>query len=81
MGLMYIVFSILCYLFPSAVAYGRKHNNFKAIFALNVLLGWSGIAWVVALVWSLTDNISKEIKPEKKESEDSPLDLEEKKAE
>ncbi len=42
------------YLFPALVAAGRKHHNGNAITALNVLLGWTFIGWVVALVWSLT---------------------------
>jgi hypothetical protein len=25
--------------------------------ALNVLLGWTILGWVIALVWALTDNV------------------------
>jgi len=47
---------ILIYLLPSLVAAHRKHNNHGAIVALNVLLGWTLLGWVAALVWALTDN-------------------------
>ena len=32
---------------------GMKKKNAGAIFALNLLAGWSGIGWVIALIWSL----------------------------
>ena len=28
----------------------RKHHNAVAIFVINLLLGWSGIIWVLVLV-------------------------------
>lgn len=43
----------LFYLFPTAVAVYRGRANTGAIFALNLLLGWSLIGWVLALVWAL----------------------------
>jgi hypothetical protein len=45
------------YLIPSIVAVFRRHRNALAIFAANVLLGWTGMAWVIVLIWSLTYNI------------------------
>lgn len=43
---------IVIYFIPSLVAHGRV--NFRAIFILNLFLGWSLIGWVIALVWALT---------------------------
>jgi hypothetical protein len=40
------------YLLPSII--GRNKRNSGALIALNILLGWTFIGWVVALVWSLT---------------------------
>lgn len=48
------VIMVAAYLAPAIVAFLRHHHNQWAIFALNLLLGWSVIGWVVALVWSLT---------------------------
>jgi hypothetical protein len=42
------------YFLPGIIAASRDHPNNVAIFALNLLLGWTGLGWVVALVWSLT---------------------------
>jgi hypothetical protein len=42
------------YLLPSIVAVIRRHHNAVAIIVLNILLGWSLIGWVVAMVWSAT---------------------------
>jgi len=40
------------YFLPTIVA-GRHHNS-SAIFVLNLLLGWTFIGWVIALVWACT---------------------------
>jgi hypothetical protein len=51
-----IVLALLLYLFPALLAIMRHHNNSAAIVALNILLGWSFLGWVVALVWAFTAN-------------------------
>ncbi len=35
------------------IAVQRRHHNALAIFALNVLLGWTLLGWAGALVWAL----------------------------
>lgn len=45
------------YLLPSLIAFSRGHNNLVPIFLFNLVLGWTMIGWVLALVWSLTDNV------------------------
>jgi hypothetical protein len=49
-----ILFVILLYFFPTSIAFKRGHHNKRAIFALNILLGWTFLGWVVALVWAWT---------------------------
>jgi len=44
---------LLLYMLPAIIAYSRGHQDTVAITALNILLGWSLIGWVVALVWAL----------------------------
>ncbi len=46
---------LLFYFLPFVVASFRGHHNTAAIFILNLLLGWSFIGWVVALVWAFTE--------------------------
>jgi hypothetical protein len=47
-------FSLIFYFIPTAIAVMRGHPNGAAIFILNLLLGWTFIGWVAALVWSFT---------------------------
>jgi hypothetical protein len=42
------------YLFPTLVAAWRSHHQTKAIFALNLLLGWTVLGWIIVYVWALT---------------------------
>lgn len=42
------------YFLPAIIAALRHHHNALAIFALDLLAGWSVIGWIVALVWALT---------------------------
>jgi hypothetical protein len=41
---------------------GRRHHNRSAIIALNLLLGWTILGWITALVWSLTFTQASEAK-------------------
>ena len=45
---------IVAYLLPTIVAAARSKDNLLAIAALNILLGWTLLGWVVSLVWALT---------------------------
>ena len=53
-GFLLIIFMVLAYLFPYMVASWRNHHQLGAIFTLNLLLGWTFIGWVIALVWAAT---------------------------
>jgi hypothetical protein len=52
-GTFIILFFIALYFVPTIIAVLRKHRNTGAIVALNALLGWTMIGWVLALVWAL----------------------------
>lgn len=49
------IFVISLYMIPAIIAGARHHHNGRAIMVLNLLLGWTFIGWVIALVWSLTE--------------------------
>ena len=53
-GLVVFVGVLFIYFIPTLVANDRKHHNATAIFVTNLLLGWTFIGWVAALVWSYT---------------------------
>jgi hypothetical protein len=44
------------YLAPTILAVLRGHLSRFAIFLLNILLGWTLLGWIVALVWAATSN-------------------------
>lgn len=56
-GIGMLLVGPVVYLAPSAVAWNRKHNNRAAIITLNILLGWTLIGWVGALVWAMTKDV------------------------
>ncbi len=49
-----LLLGLLVYFTPTMVARDRRHVNVVPIFVLNLLLGWTLLGWVVALVWALT---------------------------
>ena len=56
---MMSVFSLLLffiYFLPAIVAFDRKHNNTVPIVLVNIFTGWTGIGWLVALIWAFSDN-------------------------
>lgn len=45
---------VVIFMLPTIVAGNRKHHNFLAILVTNLLMGWSGFGWVIALIWACT---------------------------
>ena len=58
-----LLFSGIYYI-PYIVAHFRSHSNTTAIFILNLLAGWTVLAWIGALIWEF-------IKPQPKVIVDS----------
>lgn len=46
------VVGLCLYFLPFIVGYNKRNST--AIFALNLLLGWTFVGWVISLVWALT---------------------------
>jgi hypothetical protein len=42
------------YFIPTIQAHQNKKRQTQAIFCLNLLLGWTVLGWVVAMVWAVT---------------------------
>ena len=49
-----LIFAALFYFLPTVIALARGHHNGFAIFLTNLLLAWTIIGWLVALIWSCT---------------------------
>lgn len=52
LGLVLLGGLIGLYFLPTIIALLRRKWNTIAIFLLNMLLGWTFVGWVIALVWS-----------------------------
>ena len=52
--LFLIGISLLTYFLPTIIALVRKKTNFMPILLVNLLLGWTFVGWVVALVWAFS---------------------------
>jgi hypothetical protein len=55
-----IALIIIVYFIPVMIAVARKHRKATWIFLVNLLLGWSVLGWIFALVWALRANIASE---------------------
>ncbi len=54
-GVALLVLLLWLYFLPAWLARKRQHNNLTALFVLNLLLGWTLLGWVAALIWALAE--------------------------
>ena len=61
-GVMFLFLFLSFYIsfLPSIIAFRRAHPSRIAILLVNIFLGWTGIAWIVALVWAISHQKDKE---------------------
>jgi len=52
-GIFIIVLVVTLYFLPTIIAGKRNHPHDGTIFALNLLLGWTFIVWIVLLIWAI----------------------------
>lgn len=52
--ILFFVVGLLVYFLPSFIASNRNHQSKVAIIVLNILVGWTALGWIIALIWSLT---------------------------
>src|SRR5262245_17300696 len=55
-GVLLVLTMLIIYLLPMIVAYCRGHYRIMAIVVLNLLLGWTLLGWVAALIWACNSN-------------------------
>ena len=53
---LFITIALLIYFAPTCISFHRSHPQLKAIFAANLLLGWTFIGWGAIVVWSLINH-------------------------
>lgn len=49
-----LILLLVGHFIPTIIALARSHHDGFAIFLTNLLLGWTVIGWVIALIWSVT---------------------------
>jgi hypothetical protein len=59
-GLIMLGIMLGAYFLPTILAAIREHPNVVAIGLLNLLVGWTGIGWLAALIWSVISLASRE---------------------
>lgn len=57
MEILAILFIIILYFLPSLIASDRKHNDKSAILITNLFFGWSGLGWIICLIWANSGNV------------------------
>ena len=53
LGFLLLAVSLPIYFLPTLIAWSGNHRNIGAIGILNLLLGWTLLGWVGALVWAV----------------------------
>ena len=48
---------LVVYFLSGYIALHRQGSNFMPIFLTNVFLGWTGLGWIVCLIWSVSDHV------------------------
>ena len=60
-SLIYFMGAVLAYFLPTLIASSKSKANTGAVFALNLLLGWTIIGWIIALVWALSNSATNQV--------------------
>ncbi|MBF8805379.1 superinfection immunity protein [Pseudomonas asiatica] len=71
------VMLVALYFLPMIIAWSRGHHNKAPIFLLNLFLGWTGLGWLAALIWSVSSikrsgKIHREPAPDTREKPGDP---------
>jgi Na+/proline symporter len=49
---LFIIFNAI-YFVPTIFVFNRSHRNRWVIFAINFIFGFTGIVWILLLIWAL----------------------------
>lgn len=70
--ILLLFFLIGLYFWPVLTAAGRRHPKLAGVAALNVLLGWTVIGWIIACVWAYSGgegNLSRALRESREKKE------------
>jgi hypothetical protein len=46
----FLFFAVLLYFLPTIIGHGKRDS--AGIFLVNLLFGWTGVGWIIALLWA-----------------------------
>lgn len=52
LGIFAILLVLILYFLPTIIAYQRDHDSLLSIFFVNLLLGWTVLVWLAAVIWA-----------------------------
>jgi hypothetical protein len=52
----FLLILLALYLLPTIIASSKKRRQVNAICVLNLLLGWTVLGWIGALVWAMVED-------------------------
>ena len=55
-GILAVLFGLIVamiYFIPAIVAYRRDIDHKDALTIVNILFGWSGVMWLICLLWAI----------------------------
>lgn len=60
-ALITLIIILSIYFLPTLVGAIRGHRQTLAIFMTNLLLGWTALGWVAALIWACTTSQAEKV--------------------
>jgi hypothetical protein len=76
LAIVVTIIALCLYMFPLVIAWYREAPNKGSIAAINMLLGWTLVGWVVALAMALRDVPLPRLEPEEIAEIEAQLDAE-----
>lgn len=60
-GVLVLLFLLACYFLPWMIAVTRNVEHRSAIALINLLLGWTVLGWLAALIWAVVEKTDRGI--------------------
>ena len=64
LGLLTLAALIALYFLPAIIAKVQGKRTTAAIFVLTLLTGWTGLGWIVAVVWAFVPDAPRQQEPD-----------------
>ncbi len=57
--ILVLIVGLLIYFIPCLIAGMREHKYFYFVAIINLVLGWTFLGWIAALMWAVNNDIEK----------------------